>query len=124
MSVHNNKMLLAATAVLLVSALLVSGCAPLSQAAPASAGETPMRTITVVGRGEVKARPDTANATIGVDVSAVTVSEAMEEAKARMSAILAALKALGIAPRPLGLYLDRWMVRFRKHGRFDTRASA
>lgn len=27
-------------------------------------------------------------------------------------------KALGIAPRPLGLFLDRWMVRFRKHGRF------
>ena len=25
---------------------------------------------------------------------------------------------LGIAPRPLSLYLDRWMVRFRKHGRF------
>ena len=34
------------------------------------------------------------------------------------------LKALGIAPRPLGLFLDRWMVRFRKHGRFGTKASA
>jgi len=34
-------------------------------------------------------------------------------------------KALGIAPRPLGLFLDRWMVRFRKHGRFgsDPRAA-
>lgn len=27
-------------------------------------------------------------------------------------------KALDIVPRPLGLYLDRWMVRYRKHGRF------
>jgi len=27
-------------------------------------------------------------------------------------------KVLGIAPKPLGLFLDRWMVRFRKHGRF------
>jgi uncharacterized protein YbjT (DUF2867 family) len=27
-------------------------------------------------------------------------------------------KALGITPRPLGLFLDRWMVRYRKHGRF------
>ncbi|MDG2001781.1 MAG: complex I NDUFA9 subunit family protein [Novosphingobium sp.] len=27
-------------------------------------------------------------------------------------------KALGIAPRPLGLFLDRWMVRYRSHGRF------
>lgn len=36
----------------------------------------------------------------------------------------AGLKALGIAPRPLGLFLDRWMVRFRKHGRFGSKASA
>jgi NADH dehydrogenase len=25
---------------------------------------------------------------------------------------------LGIAPRALGLFLDKWMLRFRKHGRF------
>jgi NADH dehydrogenase len=25
---------------------------------------------------------------------------------------------LDVAPRPLGLFLDRWMVRYRKHGRF------
>lgn len=31
------------------------------------------------------------------------------------------LDKLGIAPRPLGLFLDRWMVRFRKHGRFDAK---
>lgn len=28
------------------------------------------------------------------------------------------MKALGIAPRPLELFFDRWMTRFRKHGRF------
>ena len=27
-------------------------------------------------------------------------------------------EALGVQPRPLGLFLDRWMIRFRKHGRF------
>ncbi len=32
--------------------------------------------------------------------------------------------ALGIAPKPLGLFLDRWMVRYRKHGRFTEEASA
>ena len=32
------------------------------------------------------------------------------------------LAALGVTPRPLGLFLDRWMVRYRKHGRFGTRA--
>jgi uncharacterized protein YbjT (DUF2867 family) len=33
-------------------------------------------------------------------------------------------KELGVAPRPMGLFLDRWMVRFRKHGRFGNRAAA
>ena len=27
-------------------------------------------------------------------------------------------KQLGIEPKPLGLFLDRWMVQYRKHGRF------
>lgn len=31
------------------------------------------------------------------------------------------LPELGVAPRPLGLFLDRWMMQFRKHGRFGTR---
>ncbi len=26
---------------------------------------------------------------------------------------------LGVTPRPLGLFLDKWMVRYRKHGRFN-----
>ena len=35
------------------------------------------------------------------------------------------LKELGVTPHPLGLFLDRWMVRYRKHGRFgDKQASA
>jgi NADH dehydrogenase len=33
------------------------------------------------------------------------------------------LKALGVAARPLDLYLERWMVRFRKHGRFGVKES-
>lgn len=34
------------------------------------------------------------------------------------------LEALGIAPRPLALFLDKWMVRYRKHGRFGKKARA
>lgn len=30
------------------------------------------------------------------------------------------IEALGVTPRPLGLFLDRWMVRYRRHGRFGT----
>lgn len=39
----------------------------------------------------------------------------------RPSGNLPGIKELGIAPRPLGLFLDRWMVRHRKHGRFNDK---
>ena len=32
--------------------------------------------------------------------------------------VLPGIADLGISPRPLGLYLDRWMLQYRKHGRF------
>ena len=28
------------------------------------------------------------------------------------------IEKLGVSPRPLSLFLDKWMVRYRKHGRF------
>jgi NADH dehydrogenase len=31
---------------------------------------------------------------------------------------------LGIEPKPLGLFLDKWMIRYRKHGRFNVQNSA
>ena len=34
------------------------------------------------------------------------------------------MEALGVAPRPLELFLDRWMVRYRKHGRFGSKTRA
>ena len=34
------------------------------------------------------------------------------------SGALPGLDALGVAARPLELFLDRWLVRFRNHGRF------
>ena len=34
---------------------------------------------------------------------------------------LPGLEKLGIQPRPLVLFLDRWMTRYRKHGRFSER---
>ncbi len=33
-------------------------------------------------------------------------------------------KAFGIEPKPLDLFLDKWMVRYRKHGRFGTSAGS
>lgn len=37
---------------------------------------------------------------------------------------LPGITALGITARPLGLFLDRWMVQYRKHGRFEDRLAA
>jgi NADH dehydrogenase len=37
---------------------------------------------------------------------------------------LPGMKQLGVVPRPLGLFLDKWMVRYRKHGRFGDAARA
>jgi len=69
--------------------------------APAPTESTIARTITVVGRGEVKVKPELATTTVGVDVQGATVEAAMEDAQARMTAILAALKQLGIADKDI-----------------------
>ena len=37
------------------------------------------------------------------------------------SGVLPGCAALGVQPKPLGLFLDKWMTRFRKHGRFGVR---
>lgn len=37
---------------------------------------------------------------------------------------LPGLKELGVPAHPLGLYLDRWMVRYREHGRFGEKSRA
>jgi NADH dehydrogenase len=37
---------------------------------------------------------------------------------------LPGLAALGVRARPLGLFLDRWLVRYRKHGRFGDKEYA
>jgi len=38
------------------------------------------------------------------------------------SGSLPGIEALGVSPRPIGLFLDRWMTRYRKFGRFGVRA--
>ena len=37
------------------------------------------------------------------------------------SGALPGCAALGVQPKPLGLFLDKWMTRYRKHGRFGVR---
>ena len=37
---------------------------------------------------------------------------------------LPGLRELGVTPKPLSLFLDRWMVRYRRHGRFTKSGGA
>ncbi|WP_170319596.1 SIMPL domain-containing protein [Polyangium spumosum] len=60
-----------------------------------------IRHITVVGQGEAKGSPDIARTSLGVEASAATVEEAMNQTSARMKAIMGALKKLGIEDKDL-----------------------
>lgn len=55
------------------------------------------QTITVVGEGTARVAPDTAQATIGVQIIDGNLSEATSTAQQQMEAVLAALTAQGIA---------------------------
>jgi uncharacterized protein YggE len=53
--------------------------------------------ITVTGRGEVEAPPDTGYITLGVQVTAGTVAEAREQAATAAAAVIASVKDAGVA---------------------------
>jgi len=66
-----------------------------------AAPSTPIRTITVVGEGSVRIKPDIAQAVIGVETIGESVGTATTEAGTTMDAIMAALKAEGIAAKDM-----------------------
>ncbi len=76
-------------------------------AAPAAAqtaeapSYSPAQTITVVGSGTASVKPDIARITVGVEIVAPTVAEAVEQNEATMAAVLAALRAAGIADKDI-----------------------
>jgi uncharacterized protein YggE len=57
---------------------------------------TKPRTITVVGEGSMKLKPDVAQINVGAEARAETVAEAKAEVDAQMEAITAALLAAGV----------------------------
>jgi len=59
------------------------------------------RRITVSGRGEVKAVPDIAVMSIGVETEAKAPSEALAENASRMTAVMAKLQDAGIAEKDM-----------------------
>ena len=81
-----------------ILAIQLVGCAPAHSQATSASSE---RSITVVGEGKVSAKPDVAQAQIGVEVFAPTVQEATRENNERMGAVMAKLKELGIAEKDI-----------------------
>jgi len=91
-------MSLAMALVVVVLVLMRAGLA-LSAAQAQTVAETTStlpRTITVVGEGTVKIKPDIAQANIGVEVIRPTVKAASSGAKESMDAVLEALKQQGV----------------------------
>jgi uncharacterized protein YggE len=83
-----------------------------AQASAAAQAESGVRTITVVGEGKVKAQPDIAQASIGVEIIGSDVKQASDEAAATMEAVLAALKAQGVADSDIQTsYYNIWVER-------------
>lgn len=91
--------LIGASAAVLLLAIL-AGLVGALYARPATAqsvGVPGMRQVTVVGRSEVKGRPDTATVQIGVETEAATAQEALAQNTGQAQAIQQKLKELGIA---------------------------
>jgi uncharacterized protein YggE len=59
------------------------------------------RSITVIGEGIMRIEPDTAQATIGVQITNPNLEEATGEAQQRMEAILTALQGQGVAEQDI-----------------------
>jgi uncharacterized protein YggE len=86
-----------------LGALIVAVAAISAHAGPVTGAPTPTvdtppaHTITVSASGKVTQVPDVAHISLGVNVTKPTVKEARASAAGRMNAIIAAVKALGVA---------------------------
>ncbi len=79
-----------------------SGQAALQPNAPAAqTGGTAVRTITVVGTGKASGAPDVAHVTVGVESQGPALQAVVDDNKTKMAALLAALKAQGIADKDI-----------------------
>lgn len=104
----------------LASLLCTLAClgVPLSFAAgDAGAADTPLRLVSVSGAGEVKAQPDMAYVTIGVEARKATVNEARAEVNATVQRILALTKELKIDPK----YVDSTRLQVQPDYRWDEK---
>src|SRR5262249_38702359 len=61
----------------------------------------PVEGVTVTGSGKASQAPNIARATVGVETRSPTADQAMREASSRAAAIIAAVKAVGVAEKDI-----------------------
>jgi len=93
---------------LVLSVVLILGMATLSSCASTTSAETGPYVVTqqqqgiqVSGSGTVKATPDIAVLTLGVQAQSITVAEAQAQATEAMNKVIAALKDNGVADKDI-----------------------
>ncbi|NLG48927.1 MAG: SIMPL domain-containing protein [Chloroflexi bacterium] len=100
------KRMVVSMGLLIALAIVVSGCAsaaqaggPLASVASQTNGEQVTRTITVTGSGTAAAAPDVAYVVLGVETIDESAAKAVRDNSEKMNAMMAALKAMGIADK-------------------------
>jgi uncharacterized protein YggE len=120
----SRTMFIIVSSLMLLMLIVTTGC----QQLPASMSAAPVtveasteaamnRTITVVGTGSAFVEPDVARAAVGVNVTAPTIEEASDEVNQRMSSVMEALDAAGIAPKDI--QTSDYSIYFEEPPRFE-----
>ncbi|MGB7904514.1 MAG: SIMPL domain-containing protein [Steroidobacteraceae bacterium] len=91
----------------------------LASAGVATAAEVPLRLVSVTGSGEVKAQPDMAYVTLGVEARRPTLAEARTEVNATVERIMALTRDLKIEPK----FVDSTRLQVQPDYRWDEKAS-
>ena len=99
-------------AVLMVASMLAS-------AGVATAADVPLRSVSVTGSGEVKAQPDMAYVTLGVEARRPTLAEARTEGNATVERLLALTRELQIEPK----FVDSTRLQVQPDYRWDEKES-
>jgi hypothetical protein len=85
----------------------------------ATASEVPLRLVSVTGSGEVKAQPDMANVTLGVESRKPTLAAARTEVNAAVDRVLALTRELKIDPK----FVDSTRLQVQPDYRWDEKTS-
>jgi len=72
-----------------------------AQGADTTTATAPEHTISVTGMGDVTVKPDVADIYLGVSVTSPTAKGARDAAATQMTAVIAAIKALGVADKDI-----------------------